>query len=176
MSPLHTLWRNLTRRDVVERELDEEMRATVDLLTAEKVRAGMSPVNARREALVEIGVESVKQQVRDVRRGAFIDTAIGDVRLGIRLLWRNPVFALTAALSLAIGIGATTAIFTVANGLLLRAAAGVPNPDTLVDIVRRNPTRGPGVELMSFPDLVDLRQRATTIHDVFGYQLIVQPA
>ncbi|HKE87666.1 MAG TPA: ABC transporter permease, partial [Vicinamibacterales bacterium] len=110
------------------------------------------------------------------RRGAFIDTLFRDVHFAVRLLIRNPLFALTAALSLAIGIGATTAIFTIANGLLLRAAGGVDHPETLVDIVRRNPSSGPGVQQMSYPDLVDLRRRATTIEDVFGYQLILNAA
>src|SRR5215510_14240814 len=123
MSPLRSVWRNLIRHDSVERELDEEMRSTIDLLVAEHVRAGMAPDAARRAALLQLGgVESVKQQVRDVRRGAFVDTLLGDVRFAVRLLYRNPLFALTAALSLSIGIGATTAIFTVANGVLLRAA------------------------------------------------------
>src|SRR5262245_10343420 len=121
MSPTRSLWRNLIRRDAVERELDDEVRATVDLLTEEKIRAGMSTDAARRAALIEIGgVESVKQQVRDVRRGAFVETLLRDVRYAARLLWRNPLFTLTASLSLAIGIGATTSIFTVANGMLLR--------------------------------------------------------
>src|SRR5215510_10201257 len=177
MSPMRSFWRNLIRRDTVERELDEEMRATVDLLTAEKIRAGMTPDAARRAALLQLGgVESVKQQVRDVRRGAFVDTLLRDVRYAARLLWRNPLFTLTAALSLAIGIGATTAIFTVANGMLLRAAAGVPDPEMIVDIVRRNPSKGPGVDPMSFPDLVDVRQRTTTLEEVFGYPLEIYPA
>jgi predicted permease len=174
---MRSFWRNLIRRDTVERELDEEMRATVDLLTAEKIRAGMTRDGARRAALVEIGgVESVKQQVRDVRRGAFLDTLLRDVRYAARLLWRNLLFTLTAALSLAIGIGATTAIFTVANGMLLRAAAGVPDPEMIVDLVRRNPSKGPGVDPMSFPDLVDVRQRTKTLEEVFGYRLELSPA
>ena len=172
MSPLHSFWRNLTRHDSVERELDDEMRATIDLLAAEHVRAGMTPDAARRAALLQFGgVESVKQQVRDVRRGALIDSALRDLHYAARLLWRNPLFALTAVLSLAIGIGATTAIFTVTNGLLFRAADGVADPETLVDIVRINAAAGVGVEPMSYPDLVDVRQRATTLEEVFAYQL-----
>jgi putative ABC transport system permease protein len=177
MTRLLAVWRNIRHGARVERELDEEMRATLDLLVAENVRAGMTPDAARRAALLQLGgVESVKQQVRDVRRGAFVDTLLRDVRFGMRLLYRNPLFALTAALSLAIGIGATTAIFTVANGLLLRAAAGVADPETLVDIVRRNPAAGPGLELMTFPDLVDLRGRTSTLEEPFGYQLMLSPA
>ena len=177
MTRLLAFWRNIRHRARVERELDEEMRATIDLLAAERIRAGMAPEQAHRAAMLELGgVESVKQQVRDVQRGALIDSVMRDVRYAARLLWRNPLFTLTAALSLAIGIGATTAIFTVGNGLLLRAAAGVGDPGTLVDIVRRNPSAGPGLELMTFPDLVELRRRTTTLEEVFGYQLMLSPA
>jgi predicted permease len=172
MSPLRSLWRNLTRHAIVERELDEEMRSTIDLLVADNIRDGLSPDSARRAALLQFGgVESVKQQVRDVRRGTFVDSSLRDMRYAARLLWRNPLFALTAVLSLAIGIGATTAIFTVTNGLLFRAADGVADPETLVDIVRINSAAGVGVEPMSFPDLVDVRQRATKLEEVFAYQL-----
>jgi predicted permease len=174
---MRSFWRNLIRRDAVERDLDDEIRATVDTLIEEKVRAGMSREAARRAALIEIGgIESVKQQVRDVRRGALVDSALRDLRYAARLLWRNPLFTLTAALSLAIGIGATTAIFTVANGLLLRTAAGIQDPEMIVEVVRRNPAKGPGIDPMSFPDLVDVRQRTTTLEEVFGYRLELAPA
>src|SRR5512138_1960630 len=102
MSPMRSFWRNLIRRAAVERELDDEMQATLEMLVAEKVRAGMSLDAARRAALIEIGgVESVKQQVRDIRRGAFLDAVMRDLRFAARMLWRNPLFALTAVLSLA---------------------------------------------------------------------------
>ena len=78
----------------------------------------------------------VKEQVRDIRAGAFADTVLKDLRYGARLLQRNPVFAVTATLSLAIGIAANTTIFTIANALLFRAPAGVSQPDRLVDISR----------------------------------------
>jgi predicted permease len=64
----------------------------------------------------------------------------------------------------------------VANGLLLRAAAGIPDPEMIVEVVRRNPSKGPGIDPMSFPDLVDLRQRTTTLEEVFGYRLEIAPA
>jgi len=177
MARLRAFFRNLLQREAIERDLDDEMRSTVDLLVAEKTRAGIPPEQARREARLELGgIESVKEQVRNVRRGALVDSAVRDVRHAARLLWRNPLFTLTAALSLAIGIGSTTAIFTVANGLLLRAAAGVSDPEMIVDIVRRNPSKGPGIDPMSFPDLVDVRQRTTMLEEVFGYRLEASPA
>src|SRR5690349_4852290 len=128
--------RNLVRRDQIERELDDEVRAAFDLLVEEKRRAGMSSDAARRAAAIELQVESVKEQVRDVRAGSFVETLAQDVRYAARLLRRNPIFALTAAASLAIGIGATTTVFSVANGLLLTVPPGVSDPSTLVEIAR----------------------------------------
>jgi putative ABC transport system permease protein len=175
MRMIRNLWRNLVRRDRVERDLSDELRATLDLLVREKVSAGLTPAEARRAARLELGaVEAIKDNVRDVRAGAFLDMLIQDLRYGTRLLRRNPLFTLTATLSLAIGIGATTSIFTVANGLLLRSAVGVADPDRLVDIARIK--RGdPGVEPISYPDLLDLRRRATTVQGIYAYQLELEP-
>ena len=169
------LWRNLFHRERVERELDEELRATHALLVEEQIRRGLPPDEAHRAASVELGsAAAIKDHVRDARSGAFLDVLAQDLRYGIRLLLRNPLFTLTAALSLAIGIGATTAIFTVANGLLLRSAAGVTEPDRLVDIARieRGDT---GVEPISYPDLLDLRRRMTTVQGIYAYQLELEP-
>lgn len=89
LAGLTSFWRNLFARPRVERELDEELRAYVDLLTAEKIAAGVPPDAARRAALVEAGgVEQVKEEVRDARRGAVVETALQDLRYGARLLRR----------------------------------------------------------------------------------------
>src|SRR5262245_11232841 len=169
--------RNLLRRDRVEQDLDDELRAALDLLIEEHRRRGLSAREARRAALIQLGgVESIKGQVREARAGAFLDTLLQDVRYAARLLVRSPLFALTAALSLAIGIGATTTIFTVVNGLLLRSAVGVTGPDRLVDIVRLKRQGGPSIDPISYPDYLEVRQRATTLDGVYGYQLELQPA
>jgi len=96
-----------------------------------------------------------------------------DLQYAWRLLRRSPVFTFTAILSLAIGIGGPTAIFTAANVLLLSAAEGVSDPDRLVDIVRTERDRGPGIAEISYPTLVDVRERATMLQEVYGYQLQV---
>jgi putative ABC transport system permease protein len=171
MSRLAIRWRNLRHRDRVDRDLDDEVRAAFEMLVDEKTRAGLPHEEAHRAARLELGgVESVKEQVRDVRAGALFDTFLQDVRYAGRLLRRNPLFTLTAALSLAIGIGATTTIFTVTNGLLLRSAVGVTDPDRLVDIVRLE-TGDYGIEPISYPDLLEIRKRATTVDGVYAYQL-----
>ena len=175
MRPLRNLWRNLVRRGRVERDLEDELRAVQTLLVQDKIRAGLSPEDARRAAALELGsTEAIKDNVRDARAGAFLDVLGQDLRYGARLLRRNPLFTLTAALSLAIGIGATTSIFTVANGLLLRSATGVTDPDRLVDIARieRGDT---SVDPISYPDLLDLRRRMTTVQGIYAYQLELEP-
>ena len=172
-----SLVRNLFNRDRIEDELDAEMRAALQLLIDEKGQAGFPPDEARRRALLEFGgVESVKEQVRGVRAGAFVETTLLDIRYAARLLRRNPLFTATAALSLAIGIGATTTIFTVVNGLLLRSADGVARPGTLVDVVRLETGEGPGVSPISYPDYLEVRRRVTTLETVYAYQVILSPA
>ena len=119
---LNSILRNLFRKHHVENQLDDEVRAYVDLLTSEKIAAGMSAAEARRAALVEFGgIAQVKQAVRDRRPGTNIELLWQDVRFGLRQLRRNPGFAATAILTLALSIGANTAIFSIVNALMLKS-------------------------------------------------------
>lgn len=170
MARLFSFWRNLVRRERIERELDDEVRAAFDLLVEEKLRAGMDRDTARRAAAIELRVESVKEQVREVRAGAFVETMIQDARYAARLLRRNPIFTVTAALSLSIGIGATTTVFTVGNGLLLTVPYGVTNPDRLVEIARVEEGDF-GVEPIPYADYLALRERTRSFEGVYGYEL-----
>jgi predicted permease len=117
-----SLVRNLFRKQLVESRLDDEVRAYVDLLTDEKIAAGISASEARRTALVEAGgIEQVKQAVRDHRAGAHLERLWQDARFGWRQLLRNPGFTATAIVTLALSIGANTAIFSIVNALMLRS-------------------------------------------------------
>lgn len=108
-------------RERDDRDLDDELRAFVDLLAAEKVKAGMPPDEARRAALLETGgVEQVKEEVRDVRAGAWLGAVAQDARYALRTLRRAPGFTLAAIVTLAVGIGAATAIYSMVDGVLLR--------------------------------------------------------
>jgi len=124
--------RNLFRRSRVEERLDAEVRSYADLLTDEHIARGLSPAEARRVALAESGgLEQIKQSVRDRRAGIGLDNLAQDLRYALRQLHRSPIFAATAILTLALGIGATTAVFSAMNAVILRWLP-VPNPRELV--------------------------------------------
>jgi len=97
------------------------------------------------------------------------------MRYAVRLLRRNPAFALTVALSLAIGIGATTTIFTVANGLLLRVPAGVADPDRVVEIFHTESRTRISQPVVPYQDYVDFRRRTTTLESTYAYGLELLP-
>ena len=126
-----SLLRNLLHKQRKERELDDEVRSYELLLADEKVRAGLNPQEAGRQARLELGgLEQVKEQVRETRAGHLLETLIQDVRFGLRTLARAPGFTTVVVLSLALGIGANTAIFTLLDSILFKMLP-VQNPQEL---------------------------------------------
>ena len=114
--------KNIWRGRQLDMDLDDELRAYVAQLTDDYRAHGYEPEEALRAARIEAGaIESIKDQVRDARSGASIETLWQDVRFGVRLLRRSPSFMGAAVVSLALGIGANSAVFGLLNALLLRS-------------------------------------------------------
>jgi hypothetical protein len=158
---------NLLHKTEVESDLDEEIREYVDAVVDEKIRAGMTPSEARRSALAAIGgMEQVKQGVRDSRAGTSIELLWQDARYGLRMLRRNPSFTWTAVFTLALGIGATTAIFSAVYSLLLRPLP-YSEPDQLVSVTAQSPKFQ--LNVLISPDFVAAQSAVRTFSRVAGY-------
>ena len=161
--------RSLVRRRHVERELDEELRYHVERQTSENIRLGMTPDEARRAALRAMGgIEYQKERVRDTRGTRWIEELAGDVRFAARSLTRGRGFASAVVLTLALGIGANTAMFTLLRGTLLRP---LPNRDEgrLVYLRQSAPGAKAKNVLFSVPEIADYRAASTTLAAIADY-------
>src|SRR5262245_38429269 len=123
-----TLWHRLAsmvqwivKRDRAERDLNDELEAFVDMAAADYVRDGVTPAEARRRAMLQLGgLEQVKERIRGGRFGAWLDVAGRDVRYGVRQVRHNPAFSAIAIATLALGIGGMTAMFSAFDAILIR--------------------------------------------------------
>jgi putative ABC transport system permease protein len=151
-------FRALFRRDSMETELDDELRAHLEHEVEKYVQSGLPVEEAKRRARLEFGgLDQVKEECRDARGVNFVETTIQDLRYSLRMLRRNPGFAATAILTLALGIGATTAIFSLVDTLILKPLP-FHQADRLVRIRSVIAATGDG-GVASYPDFVDWRAR-----------------
>jgi hypothetical protein len=125
----------LFKKQQKDQELDDEIESHLQMHIEDNLRLGMTLKEARREAMIKLGgIESAKEAYRDQRGLPRLETLWQDIRYGVRMLRKNPGFTSIAVLTVALGIGANTAIFTVINTLLLRSLP-VKNPEELVQVV-----------------------------------------
>jgi predicted permease len=169
ISRLRALWKNLFHRKQLDRDLDEELQAYLELASAEKMREGASPEEAYRDARLDTGgVEQVKESVRDIRVGVWLDGLVQDLRYGVRALAKNPAFTLIAMATLALGIGANTAMFSLLDQVVLRLLP-VRDPERVV-IVRETGNHygnSYGPNTISWPMFEDLRDNNQVFSGMF---------
>ncbi|MFN7942443.1 MAG: ADOP family duplicated permease [Thermoanaerobaculia bacterium] len=157
---------NLLRRKQLEAELDQELVSTLDELAAENLARGMSPEEARRRARVELGgLEQVKEAVRDERSGILLEQLAQDARFAARSLRRSRGFALAATLTLALGVGGTTAIWSV-----LRAALADPDYPAADRLVHVWATWPGGSGNFGFPDFRALVEQNQAFERLAAYE------
>jgi predicted permease len=172
MRPEHWLYtiplrlRSLFRWGQADQELDDELSDHLERKTEEYAARGMAPEEARRRARLDLcGIEQTKEKCRDARRVNWIQDFVQDLHVGLRMLHKSAGFTVVAIVTLALGIGATTAIFSIVNAVLLSPLA-FPEPDRLVRIAFNEPGLGLRDVPFSVPELDDLRNRAGVFTDV----------
>ncbi len=158
----------LQGRNRREREFDAEMESHLAMHIEDNLHAGMSAEEARRQALIKLGgIEQTKENYRERRGIPFLETALQDLRYGGRMLLKNPGFTAVAVLTLALGIGANTAIFSIVNGVLLQPLP-YPHPEQLVVVARTAPRFDHPVPV-SGPNFLDWRARAGQFQSLAGF-------
>ena len=161
------LWRSLSiriravfDRNALNQEMDEEVRFHIEHETRANIARGMKADEAARQARMDFGGEQrVKEELRAVRGDSFVESILQDMRFGMRMLRRSPGFAIVAAVTLALGLGANTAMFSVIDAVLLRPLP-FADPDRLVRIIDANPSKGFPRFSSSPPNFMDWRAQA----------------
>ncbi|MGH9868644.1 MAG: ADOP family duplicated permease [Candidatus Polarisedimenticolia bacterium] len=168
MRPLRTVL-DLFRRRRQDAELEEELRFHLESHVAHSLRAGLDPDEARRRAARDLGgIEVVKEYCRDERRGAWLDTTWQDLRFGARMLRRNPGFTVVALLTLALCVGASTVLFSLADAALLKPLP-FPEPERLVRVWDTNQELGIARIGVTSGNLADWRRHNRTLSGLAGY-------
>jgi predicted permease len=165
---IYTRLYGLLRKNRIEQEMDDEMRFHLLMRTRENIERGMKPDEAEQEARRRFGnVGRIKDLARDIKGGGFMETLLQDLRYGARMLLKNPGFTLIAVLTLALGIGANTVVFSIINAVLFRPRP-VAEPERLVELYSsdaRNPYGG-----SSYQDYLSFRDQGEVFSGLAAYR------
>jgi len=162
--------RRLFHKEQTEKQLDSELRFHLEQQAAEYIEAGMDPDQARRRAQIEFGgMEGLKEECRESRRVHIVDTFLQDVRYGVRMLRKSPGFTLAAVLTLALGMGANTTIFSTMDAMLLHPL-NFPDLDRLVAVSETLPHSISGTETVAPADFLDWTRQAAVFDGMAAYQ------
>jgi predicted permease len=163
-------FRSIFRKARVEQELTDELRFHLEKLIEENLDHGSNREEARYAALRELGgLEQIKEECREARRVNYLESFFQDVRYGLRVLVKNPGFTTVAVLTLAIGIGANTAVFSVVDGVLLRRLP-FPESERIMTLWNTYPKLGTGQEEVSPPDFWDWREMNHSFDQCAAYE------
>jgi predicted permease len=161
--------RSLFRRHQVDQELEEELSYHIQEKTDEYVSKGLDPVEARRQAMLDMeGIDRRKEECREMRKVGWIHDLAQDLRYGARTLRKSPGFTVVALLTLALGIGGTTALFSVVDSVLLRPLP-YPDPQHLVRVFDANRERGVVKSGVSLGNLMEWRRRTSAFSALAGW-------
>ena len=166
LNKFRSLVRNLVFRPRVEADLDQEVQSHLEMLAVEHRRGGMSPEEAQRAARIQLGgIEQVKEQVREQRLGSWLHSIYSDCRYGLRQLRQSPGFTAVAILTLALGIGANAAIFSLISTFLLRPLP-IAHPEQIFSIHQGKKNDPSYSQQISYPNYKDIRDRNQSLSDM----------
>lgn len=162
-------WKFLSRKRVNDAQLDSELHFHIDELINEKIAAGFLPDEARRQAILEFGGrEQLKEELRDVHRIAVLENIAANLKSGIRFVRKSPSFSVVVILTLALGIGANSAVFSAINAVLLRPLP-FPNADELMQLQQLDRKAKNPASFVAPPRLEDWNRLNTTFQAISGW-------
>jgi putative ABC transport system permease protein len=162
-------WKSFFPKRTSDTQLNSELRFHIDELTEEYIAAGMSPAEARRRATIDFGGhENFKDQVRDVYRIRFVDAAFTNLKSAFRFIRKSPTFSLTVILTLALAIGANSAVFSAIDAILLKPLP-FPEADQLVRVDQFDPKNPRPFHLVAPVRLEDWNRLNSTFQALTGY-------
>jgi putative ABC transport system permease protein len=172
---LRKLWaraRDLVWSERRDRETRDELAQHLELVAAEKERSGLDATEARRQALLELGnPEAAREGLREGRTGSRLDLLMKDAGYGLRLLRKRPGFTAACVVTVALGVGASTALFAVVEGVVL-APLPLPDPASLVRIYDANPAKGVERTGITSGNLQDWRRRTRSFRGIAGHYIM----
>src|SRR5712691_8099705 len=162
-------WKSLFRKDALDAQLDSELRFHIEKLTNDNIAAGMKPEEARRQAVLEFGGrEQIKEELRDVYRIRLLDATVTNLKSAFRFIRKSPTFSVTVILTLALAIGANSAVFSAIDAILLKPLP-FPEADQLMRVEQYNPKTSSPLHLVAPVRLEDWNRLNSTFQALTGY-------
>ena len=162
-------WKSLFQKGALDAQLDSELRFHIEKLTNDNIAAGMKPEEARRQAVLEFGGrEQIKEELRDVYRIRLLDATVTNLKSAFRFIRKSPTFSVTVILTLALAIGANSAVFSAIDAILLKPLP-FPDADQLMHVDQYNPKTSSPLHLVAPVRLEDWNRLNSTFQALTGY-------